>query len=74
MCWCCKRFGHLVCNCRNKKEGKKRTIAPQNKFEVLRSRMMQCGVEERMIRRHEVVVVKCFRCGEKGHKCKKCPL
>ena len=74
MCWCCKRFGHLVCNCRNKKEGKKGTIAPQNKFEVLRSRMMQCGVEERMIRRHEVVVVKCFRCGEKGHKCKKCPL
>jgi len=36
--------------------------------------MMQYGVEERMIRRHEVVVVEYFKCGEKGHKCKECPL
>jgi len=35
---------------------------------------MQCGVEERMIRRHEVVVVECFKCEEKGHKCRECPL
>jgi len=35
---------------------------------------MQYGVEERMIRKHEVVVVECFKCGEKGHKYKECPL
>ena len=27
-----------------------------------------------MIRKHEVVVVECFKCGEKGHKYKECPL
>jgi len=37
---------------------------------MLSSRVMQCGIEERTIRRHEVVVVKCFKCGEKEHKCR----
>ena len=74
MCRSCKGFGHLACNCRNKKEGEKRTVVPQNKFEVLESRVMQCGVEEKIIRKHEVVVVKFFKCGEKGHKCKECSL
>jgi len=50
------------------------TAIPQNKFEILSGRVMQCGVEERMIRRIEVVVVECFKCGEKGHKCRECPL
>ena len=45
-----------------------------NKFEVLSSRVMQCEVKERMIRRYEIVVVECFKCGEKGHKCRECPL
>jgi len=27
-----------------------------------------------MIRRHKIVVVECFKCGEKGHKCRECPL
>jgi len=49
-------------------------VIPQNKFEVLKSRIMQCGVEEGMIRRIGVVEVECFKCREKGHKCKKCPL
>jgi len=71
---CCKRFRHLAHNCRKKEEGKKGTIVPQNKFEVLRSRVMQCGVEERIIRRHKAVVVECFKCEEKGHKCRECLL
>ena len=73
LCRSCKGFGHLVCNCRNEKEREKRTVAPQNKFEVLRNRVMQCGVEKRIIRRQKVTVVKCFKCGEKEHKCREYP-
>jgi len=46
----------------------------QNKFEVLRSRVMQYGVEERTIRRQKVAVVECFKCGKEGHKYRECPL
>jgi len=35
---------------------------------------MQCGVERRIIRRVGVIEVECFKYGEKGHKCKECPL
>jgi len=35
---------------------------------------MQCGVEERTIRRQETVVVECFKCGEEEHKCRECLL
>jgi len=34
---------------------------------------MQCGVEERVVRSMRMAVVKCFRCGEEGHKCRVCP-
>jgi len=34
---------------------------------------MQCGVEERVVRSMSTAVVKCFRCGEEGHKCRICP-
>jgi len=54
---CCKKFGHLAQNYRNKRKGEKRIVIPQNKFEVLGSRVMQCKVEERVIRRQELVVV-----------------
>jgi len=47
---------------------------PQNKFEVLKSRVMQCGIEERVMRSVKMVVVKCFKCEGKGHKCRECPL
>jgi len=35
---------------------------------------MQCGVEERVVRSVRMVVVRCFKCKGKGHKCRKCPL
>jgi len=41
---------------------------------VLSSRVIQCGVEERVVRRQEVAGVECFKCGEKGHKCRECPI
>jgi len=49
-------------------------MVPQNKFEVLSSRVMQCDVRETTIRRQETVEVECFKYGEKGHKCKECPI
>ena len=74
LCRSCKGFGHLVRNCRNRKEGEKGAEMPQNKFEVLKSRVMQCGVEEKAVRSMRTVVVRCFKCGEEGHKCRECPL
>jgi len=44
VCWGCRKFGHLACNCRNKKEEEKEKLIPQNRFEVIASRVMQCGV------------------------------
>jgi len=70
----CKRFGHLAQNCRNKNEKGKGATMPQNKFKILSSRVIQCGVEEKTIRSMRTVGVKCFKCGEEGHKCKECPL
>jgi len=74
LCRSCKGFGHLAQNCRNRKEGEKEAEMPQNKFEILRSRVVQCGVEERVVRSMGTVVVKCFKCGKEGHKCRECPL
>ena len=61
LCFSCKKFGHLAWNCRNKKEEEKGTTALQNKFEVLSSRVMQCEVEERVVRRQEVAGVECLK-------------
>ena len=49
LCFSCKGFGHLACNCRNKREREKETVIPQNKFKALGSKVMQCGVEEKII-------------------------
>ena len=66
----CRQYGkfrHLAQNCRSAKEQGKGRVA-ENKFKVLRSQVMQCGVRE--VRKQEVVreVVKCFECGKEGHK------
>jgi len=45
---CCKRFGHLAYNYRNKREKIKEKPIPQNKFKVIASRVMQCGVREKV--------------------------
>jgi len=47
-------FGHLAKNCRNKGEKEKEKIKKtNNRFEVLTTRVMQCGVKE--MRQQEVV-------------------
>jgi len=74
LCRYCKGFGHLAQNCRKQKETEKGVTMPQNKFEVLRSRIMQCGIEERVVRSMRTVAVRCFKCREEGHKCRECPL
>jgi len=74
LCRSCKRFGHLARNYRNKNEEGKGTTTPQNKLKILSSRVMQCEVEEKMIRSMRAVGVKCFRCGKEEHKCRECPL
>jgi len=74
LCRSCKEFGHLAQNCRNRKEREKGAEIPQNKFEVLKSRVMQYGIEEKAVRSMRTVVIRCFKCGEEGHKCRECPL
>jgi len=74
LCKCYKGFGHLARNYRKLKEGVEGIVVPQNKFEVLRSRMMQCGAKERIVRNVRRVIVRCFKYGEEGHKCRECPL
>jgi len=74
LCRCCKGFEHLAQNCRKLKEKVEGTVVSQNKFEVLRSRVMQYGAEERVVRNVKTVVVKCFKYGEEGHKYRECPL
>jgi len=72
LCKHCRGFGHLTQKCRRGEKEQKETMV-KNRFEVLKSRVIQCGIRE--VRRQEVVreEVKCFGCGEKKHKKWKCP-
>jgi len=74
LCRCYRKFGHLACNYRNERREKKGTAIPQNKFEMLSNRIMQCGAKERVVRSIRMVAIKCFKYGEEGQKCRKCPL
>jgi len=45
-CFVCEDFGYIAYNCRNMKSEKEKesTPMPSNKFEVLRSRVMNVGI------------------------------
>ena len=64
MCWECRKFRHLAYNYRNKKEKTKGKLIPQNRFEVIVSKVIQCGVKEEVkVRKQEIVEegIQCFR-------------
>ena len=65
----CKKFGHLVYNCRNKGVGEKKTSASQNRFEMLSSRVIRYRVEikKQEKKRKEEEAIQCFKYKEKGY-------
>jgi len=65
-CWKCRGFGHWAQHCR-KEEKEKGKPTPQNKFEILASRVMRCRVELRKQEVEKRWKVKCYKCGEEGH-------
>jgi len=70
LCYKCKKFRYLAHNCRNRREEEKRTSIPQNRFEVLSSRVMKCGVEIRRQERdgkEKGKAICCFKCKEERH-------
>jgi len=40
LCRSCRGFGHLAQNCRKGKKEEKGVVTPQNKFDILSSRVM----------------------------------
>ena len=76
MCQKCRKFRHLAHNYRNKKKETKGKLIPQNKFKVIVSRVMQCGVKEEVkVRRQEIVEeeIQCFRYWEVEYHKQKYP-
>jgi len=73
-CWKCRGFGHRAQHYR-KKEEKKRKLTPQNKFETLASRVINCRVElRRQEAKHKGWRMECYKCGKERYKCRECPL
>ena len=76
ICWGCRKFRYLVHNYRNQKEKTKGKLVPQNKFEIIVSRMMQYRVKEEVKMRKQKTVkegAQCFRCWGVGHYKWECP-
>ena len=78
-CRKCSWFGHMVHQCRREEieaEREQRRGLQENKWELLKCRVMACE-EERMvvcsIRREVQQAVKCWRCGEEGYRLWTCP-
>jgi len=58
----CKRFGHLACNYRNKKEVEKRKSTSYNKFKVVANRVIRYDIRKEMkVKRQEKKKLQCFR-------------
>ena len=72
MCRCCGRFGHLAWKCRSGERLKQKAVG-RNRFKVLKSRVMQCELKEVRRQKVERDMVKCFECGQEGHKKWECP-
>ena len=65
-----RKFGHLAHNYRNREQEKKERSTLQNRFKVLTSRVMRCGLRREVkVRKQEVVEeVQCFRYRRTGHR------
>ena len=74
VCWECKKFGHLACDYRDRKGEIKGKPIPQNKYEVIASRIMQCEVREEVKRQKiKEKKVQYFRYWGMGHYKWECP-
>ena len=63
-CFSYRKFRHLAHNCRNSIEEEEEKLISKNKFKVLASQVLRCGVEEEVkVQRQEreEKEVKCFR-------------
>ena len=74
----CGWFGHLARNCRNRELRtlrEKRGDENKNRWEVLRSRVMRCGVKSvaHPIKEKAQQQRRCWGCGEVGHRLWVCP-
>jgi len=70
-CFGCRGSDHIVCNCRNKENGRKgkSTLMSSNKFKVLKSRVMNVEEESgREIRKDRKMILREEKLKEKKKK------
>jgi len=74
-CWSYKKFRHLAHNYRNRNEEEKGKLTPQNRFEVLASRVIRYSIREKVkVRKQEMAEeVQCFRYRGIEHYKWECP-